>query len=228
MLFSSFFRLSQWRSPDFSHSWSWYQSPHQLQCTQSSGPQKVHWWFARIYCRSPRDGEVPDRMWVNCSHFFIDDISSCLASVENMWKPGVYGTYVFSPCTAELEKQKGVVRPSMSQSSGLKKDAGNGNLSRASLDDSYAIGEGLKRSALSSSLRDLSDAGKVRGCHSNMLSHPSSRLSRLCTCARCWHDTVYSFWMLIDLETWNMAWRPSCRYRVSEPVKQGDRDGCVC
>lgn len=63
--------------------------------------------------------------------------------------------------TAELEKQKGVVRPSMSQSSGLKKETGNGNLSRASLDDSYAIGEGLKRSALSSSLRDLSDAGKA-------------------------------------------------------------------
>lgn len=71
-------------------------------------------------------------------------------------------------CTAELEKQKGVVRPSMSQSSGLKKDTGNGNLSRASLDDSYAIGEGLKRSALSSSLRDLSDAGEIKGCHGNL------------------------------------------------------------
>lgn len=66
--------------------------------------------------------------------------------------------------TAELEKQKGVVRPSMSQSSGLKKEAGNGSLSRASLDDCYAVGEGLKRSALSSSLRDLSDAGTARWC----------------------------------------------------------------
>lgn len=62
--------------------------------------------------------------------------------------------------TAELEKQKGVVRPSMSQSSGLKKEAGNGGMNRASLDDSYAMGEGLKRSALSSSLRDLSEAGR--------------------------------------------------------------------
>lgn len=53
----------------------------------------------------------------------------------------------------------------MSQCSGLKKESGNGNLSRASLDDSYAIGEGLKRSALSSSLRDLSDAGKLRMSH---------------------------------------------------------------
>lgn len=65
-------------------------------------------------------------------------------------------------CIAELEKQKGVVRPSISQSSGLKKETGNGNLSRASLDDSYAMGEGLKRSALSSSLRDLSDAGNFK------------------------------------------------------------------
>lgn len=65
-------------------------------------------------------------------------------------------------CTAELEKQKGLVRPRMYQCSGLKSEAGNGNLSRASLDDSYAISEGLKRSALSSSLRDLSDAGKVQ------------------------------------------------------------------
>lgn len=59
----------------------------------------------------------------------------------------------------------------MSQSSGLKKETGNGNLSRASLDDSYAIGEGLKRSALSSSLRDLSDAGTIRSCRGNMLSY---------------------------------------------------------
>lgn len=80
--------------------------------------------------------------------------------------------YVF-PLIAELEKQKGVVRPSMSQSSGLKKETGNGNLSRASLDDSYAIGEGLKRSALSSSLRDLSDAGKIKDRHSNLPSHVS-------------------------------------------------------
>lgn len=47
----------------------------------------------------------------------------------------------------------------MSQSSGLKKEAGNGSMNRASLDDTYAMGEGLKRSALSSSLRDLSEAG---------------------------------------------------------------------
>ena len=69
-------------------------------------------------------------------------------------------TLISSSITAELEKQKGVVRPSMLQGSGVKKDTGNGHLSRASLDDSYAMGEGLKRSALSSSLRDLSDAGE--------------------------------------------------------------------
>uniref|UniRef100_H3AVC2 IQ motif and Sec7 domain ArfGEF 2 n=1 Tax=Latimeria chalumnae TaxID=7897 RepID=H3AVC2_LATCH len=61
---------------------------------------------------------------------------------------------------AELEKQKGVMRPSMAQNSGLKKEAVNGTLTRACLDDTYAVGEGLKRSALSSSLRDLSETGK--------------------------------------------------------------------
>nr|XP_043879247.1 IQ motif and SEC7 domain-containing protein 1 isoform X3 [Solea senegalensis] len=82
---------------------------------------------------------------------FTDDLRESIAEVQEMEKYRI---------ESELEKQKGVVRPSMSQSSGLKKETGNGNLNRASLDDSYAIGEGLKRSALSSSLRDLSDAGK--------------------------------------------------------------------
>uniref|UniRef100_A0A673ADE4 SEC7 domain-containing protein n=1 Tax=Sphaeramia orbicularis TaxID=375764 RepID=A0A673ADE4_9TELE len=83
---------------------------------------------------------------------FTDDLRESIAEVQEMEKYRI---------ESELEKQKGVVRPSMSQSSGLKKETGNGNLSRASLDDSYAIGEGLKRSALSSSLRDLSDAGTI-------------------------------------------------------------------
>ncbi|TRY91517.1 hypothetical protein DNTS_029482, partial [Danionella cerebrum] len=82
---------------------------------------------------------------------FTDDLRESIAEVQEMEKYRI---------ESELEKQKGVVRPSISQSSGLKKEAGNGNLSRSSLDDSYAMGEGLKRSALSSSLRDLSDAGK--------------------------------------------------------------------
>ncbi|KAJ8259718.1 hypothetical protein GJAV_G00172620 [Gymnothorax javanicus] len=82
---------------------------------------------------------------------FTDDLRESIAEVQEMEKYRI---------ESELEKQKGVVRPSMSQSSGLKKEAGNGNLSRGSLDDSYAMGEGLKRSALSSSLRDLSEAGK--------------------------------------------------------------------
>ncbi|XP_019122862.1 IQ motif and SEC7 domain-containing protein 1 isoform X1 [Larimichthys crocea] len=82
---------------------------------------------------------------------FTDDLRESIAEVQEMEKYRI---------ESELEKQKGVVRPSISQGSGLKKETGNGNLNRASLDDSYAIGEGLKRSALSSSLRDLSDAGK--------------------------------------------------------------------
>ncbi|XP_028308159.1 IQ motif and SEC7 domain-containing protein 1-like isoform X2 [Gouania willdenowi] len=83
---------------------------------------------------------------------FTDDLRESIAEVQEMEKYRI---------ESELEKQKGVVRPSMSQSSGLKKEAGNGNLNRASLDDSYAMGEGLKRSALSSSLRDLSEAAAV-------------------------------------------------------------------
>ncbi|XP_051967256.1 IQ motif and SEC7 domain-containing protein 1-like isoform X3 [Xyrauchen texanus] len=82
---------------------------------------------------------------------FTDDLRESIAEVQEMEKFRI---------ESELEKQKGVVRPSISQSSGLKKETGNGNLSRTSLDDSYTVGEGLKRSALSSSLRDLSDAGK--------------------------------------------------------------------
>ncbi|KAK5913157.1 hypothetical protein CesoFtcFv8_002966 [Champsocephalus esox] len=82
---------------------------------------------------------------------FTDDLRESISEVQEMEKYRI---------ESELEKQKGVVRPSMSQTSAMKKDTGNGSLSRGSLDDSYATGEGLKRSALSSSLRDLSDAGK--------------------------------------------------------------------
>ncbi|XP_046897145.1 IQ motif and SEC7 domain-containing protein 1-like isoform X2 [Hypomesus transpacificus] len=82
---------------------------------------------------------------------FTDDLRESIAEVQEMEKYRI---------ESELEKQKGVVRPSISQSSGLKKEAGNGSMNRASLDDTYTMGEGLKRSALSSSLRDLSEAGK--------------------------------------------------------------------
>lgn len=65
---------------------------------------------------------------------------------------------------AELEKQKGVMRPGLmsgevSSVGGMKTEAVNGTLGRPSLDDTYAAGEGLKRTALSSSLRDLSETG---------------------------------------------------------------------
>ncbi|KAM5280605.1 IQ motif and SEC7 domain-containing protein 1 isoform 3-T3 [Ctenodactylus gundi] len=82
---------------------------------------------------------------------FTDDLRESVAEVQEMEKHRI---------ESELEKQKGVVRPSVSQCSSLKKESGSGTLSRACLDDSYASGEGLKRSALSSSLRDLSEAGK--------------------------------------------------------------------
>ncbi|XP_075431100.1 IQ motif and SEC7 domain-containing protein 1 isoform X5 [Ascaphus truei] len=82
---------------------------------------------------------------------FTDDLRESIAEVQEMEKYRI---------ESELEKQKGVVRPSMSQCASLKKEPGNGTLNRTCLDDSYATGEGLKRSALSSSLRDLSEAGK--------------------------------------------------------------------
>ncbi|XP_069795909.1 IQ motif and SEC7 domain-containing protein 1 isoform X4 [Narcine bancroftii] len=82
---------------------------------------------------------------------FTDDLRESIAEVQEMEKYRI---------ESELEKQKGVVRPSISQASGLKKEPGIGTRNRTSLDDSYATGEGLKRTALSSSLRDLSEAGK--------------------------------------------------------------------
>ncbi|XP_036098436.1 IQ motif and SEC7 domain-containing protein 1 isoform X3 [Molossus molossus] len=84
---------------------------------------------------------------------FSDDLRESIAEVQEMEKHRI---------ESELEKQKGVVRPSMSQCSSLKKESGGGTLSRACLDDSYASSEGLKRSALSSSLRDLSEAVRIR------------------------------------------------------------------
>lgn len=54
------------------------------------------------------------------------------------------------------------MRPNASQPGGAK-DSVNGTLARSSLEDTYGAGDGLKRGALSSSLRDLSDAGKCPG-----------------------------------------------------------------
>ncbi|KAM5145267.1 IQ motif and SEC7 domain-containing protein 2 isoform 2-T2 [Mantella aurantiaca] len=81
---------------------------------------------------------------------FTSDLRESIAEVQEMEKYRV---------ESELEKQKGVMRPNTSPGPGMK-EAVNGTLGRPSLDDTYALGEGLKRSALSSSLRDLSDAGK--------------------------------------------------------------------
>lgn len=46
---------------------------------------------------------------------------------------------------------------------GGKGDVVNGTLGRTSFDDNCSVGEGLKRTALSSSLRDLSDTGETAG-----------------------------------------------------------------
>lgn len=78
---------------------------------------------------------------------------------------------------AELEKQKGVMRPSLLTGGvvgggvGVKSDVVNGTLGRTSFDDNCSVGEGLKRTALSSSLRDLSDAGETTAPHKRAQLH---------------------------------------------------------
>lgn len=43
----------------------------------------------------------------------------------------------------------------------MKSDVVNGTMGRTSFDDNCSVGEGLKRTALSSSLRDLSETGET-------------------------------------------------------------------
>ncbi|KAG7477502.1 hypothetical protein MATL_G00070290 [Megalops atlanticus] len=90
---------------------------------------------------------------------FTSDLRESIAEVQEMEKYRV---------ESELEKQKGVMRPSLLSGGvvgggggggGVKNEVVNGTLGRPSLDDSYSGGEGLKRTALSSSLRDLSETG---------------------------------------------------------------------
>uniref|UniRef100_A0A8C1XED6 IQ motif and Sec7 domain ArfGEF 2b n=1 Tax=Cyprinus carpio TaxID=7962 RepID=A0A8C1XED6_CYPCA len=88
----------------------------------------------------------------------VSDLRESIAEVQEMEKYRV---------ESELEKQKGVMRPSLLTNSimtggvgGVKNEVVNGTMGRPSLDDNYSPGEGLKRTALSSSLRDLSESGK--------------------------------------------------------------------
>nr|XP_046220704.1 IQ motif and SEC7 domain-containing protein 1-like isoform X1 [Oncorhynchus gorbuscha] len=86
---------------------------------------------------------------------FTSDLRESIAEVQEMEKYRV---------ESELEKQRGVMRPVVAGSDGGGPSGGvkavNGTLGRPSLDDSYASADGLKRTALSSSLRDLADTGK--------------------------------------------------------------------
>ncbi|XP_068599567.1 IQ motif and SEC7 domain-containing protein 1-like [Brachionichthys hirsutus] len=83
---------------------------------------------------------------------FVSDLRESIAEVQEMEKYRV---------ESELEKQKGVMRPSLLAGGlGGKSDVVNGTLGGTSFDDSCSVGEGLKRTALSSSLRDLSETGK--------------------------------------------------------------------
>uniref|UniRef100_A0AAZ3RMJ0 SEC7 domain-containing protein n=1 Tax=Oncorhynchus tshawytscha TaxID=74940 RepID=A0AAZ3RMJ0_ONCTS len=88
---------------------------------------------------------------------FVSDLKESIAEVQEMEKYRV---------ESELEKQKGVMRTGLltglvGGGVGVKGEVANGTMGRPSLDDNYSAGEGLKRSALSSSLRDLSDGDVV-------------------------------------------------------------------
>ncbi|XP_041801330.1 IQ motif and SEC7 domain-containing protein 2 isoform X2 [Chelmon rostratus] len=89
---------------------------------------------------------------------FVSDLRESVAEVQEMEKYRV---------ESELEKQKGVMRPSLLSGGvvgggvGVKSDVVNGTLGRTSFDDNCSVGEGLKRTALSSSLRDLSETGET-------------------------------------------------------------------
>uniref|UniRef100_A0A8C1X7I2 IQ motif and Sec7 domain ArfGEF 2b n=1 Tax=Cyprinus carpio TaxID=7962 RepID=A0A8C1X7I2_CYPCA len=92
----------------------------------------------------------------------VSDLRESIAEVQEMEKYRV---------ESELEKQKGVMRPSLLTNSimtggvgGVKNEVVNGTMGRPSLDDNYSPGEGLKRTALSSSLRDLSESGETLCC----------------------------------------------------------------
>uniref|UniRef100_A0A665UCL3 IQ motif and Sec7 domain ArfGEF 2a n=1 Tax=Echeneis naucrates TaxID=173247 RepID=A0A665UCL3_ECHNA len=82
---------------------------------------------------------------------FTSDLRESIAEVQDMEKYRV---------ESELEKQKGVMRPANAGGGSVKGEVVNGTLGRPSLDDTYASVDGLKRTALSSSLRDLSETGK--------------------------------------------------------------------
>uniref|UniRef100_A0A8C5GGD6 SEC7 domain-containing protein n=1 Tax=Gouania willdenowi TaxID=441366 RepID=A0A8C5GGD6_GOUWI len=107
---------------------------------------------------------------------FVSDLRESIAEVQEMEKYRV---------ESELEKQKGVMRPSLLSGGvvgggvGVKSDIVNGSLGRTSFDDNCSMGEGLKRTALSSSLRDLSDTGK-RGRRNSVGSLDSTMEVSLC------------------------------------------------
>uniref|UniRef100_A0A672M1G8 IQ motif and Sec7 domain ArfGEF 2 n=1 Tax=Sinocyclocheilus grahami TaxID=75366 RepID=A0A672M1G8_SINGR len=117
---------------------------------------------------------------------FTSDLRESIAEVQDMEKYRV---------ESELEKQKGVMRPGLLSGEGggvggMKTEAVNGTLGRPSLDDTYTAGEGLKRTALSSSLRDLSETGK-RGRRNSVGSLDSTiEVSQADLLTACNHNEI--------------------------------------
>lgn len=111
--------------------------------------------------------------------------------------------------TAELEKQKGVMRPSLLSGGvvgggvGVKSDVVNGTIGRTSFDDNCSVGEGLKRTALSSSLRDLSETGKTAG-NSKPVSRSSTRSTSAIIISLCYFTNI----LTIERLSWNDTMMP--------------------
>lgn len=78
---------------------------------------------------------------------------------------------------------------------GLKSEVVNGTLGRTSFDDNCSMSEGLKRTALSSSLRDLSDTGET----ATPQRHVHYLLSFICPLAffNCSIVIIISFFFLL-------------------------------
>lgn len=93
----------------------------------------------------------------------------------------------------------------------LKSEVVNGTLGRPSLDDTYATVDGLKRTALSSSLRDLSETGEDR-C--TMRGSPCSHVTDVCG-----FRSACSATEVLQLQVFSMMYRVRanlCSYATDE------------
>uniref|UniRef100_A0A8C8HJZ0 SEC7 domain-containing protein n=1 Tax=Oncorhynchus tshawytscha TaxID=74940 RepID=A0A8C8HJZ0_ONCTS len=120
---------------------------------------------------------------------FTSDLRESIAEVQEMEKYRV---------ESELEKQRGVMRPVVAGSDGGGPSGGvkavNGTLGRPSLDDSYASADGLKRTALNSSLRDLADTGMYTHTRTQTHTQTHTHTHILDTWVKYLGEILYECW----------------------------------